>query len=180
MRHSGTTGHHPGGQEDKSVKDTDAVSSVHVPVGVVQRSSCVPPGEAQLHQGGDGLCPPRPPLSLPLHQVLALLSHKHQDVSSNTGACSRSVRLRPLRWGYLSAGGDVGGGLLQVSSGGPQSKTSFSLGEAQVQEPGHLLRVRTETSVQRLHLSNQRDAQESIGPGRTPAAGPTWDSSRRA
>lgn len=56
-------------------RDTDCVGLVHVPVGVVQSRGGVPPGVAELCEGGDHLHPPAPLLPLPLLQLLPLLLH---------------------------------------------------------------------------------------------------------
>lgn len=54
---------------------------------------------------------------------------------------------------YLSAGADVVGGPLQVSLAGSESEASFSLGETQSHQLGHLLWVQTQIAEQRLHLN---------------------------
>lgn len=55
---------------------TDRGRLVHVPLGAVQRSGRVRPGEAQLHQPGDVLHPRPPPLALLLLLVLTLLDRR--------------------------------------------------------------------------------------------------------
>lgn len=58
---------------------------------------------------------------------------------------------------YLSAVSDVDASLLQVSLTGSESQSSFSLGETQIHQLSHFLRVHTQAAVQRFHLTNDNN-----------------------